>query len=536
MSTRILTILKTAAAAGCALFSAAGFTSAHAADSPYFVQIDEGGKSATSQHIVLSLNKAAIIQLPRGASDVLVSQPSVVDAVVRSPRRVYLLGLQVGQTNAFFFDAQGKQILNLEIRVERDVSDLQDLLTRLIPDSRIEVEAVNDNIVLKGTVANNAQLANAADIASRFIADPTKVLNMIAVRERDQVSLHVRIVEMQRSMVKQLGIDTSGVVSLSNASIAAAATSIASGATSGLSTQASRAFGSQGNSSLNLSFQALEQLGIVKTLAEPNLTAISGETASFLAGGEFPIPVGQDRGVISIQFKQFGVSLGFTPVVMSKGRINMKVATEVSELSNTNGFVLTTSTATGASQQQSGGGSTFLVDTNNDGIPDTSFNTNDFTPVDANGDGVFDGAVPNNTGSPSTGATSASLAIPGLTVRRAKTTVELPSGGSLVMAGLLQQNLRQAINGVPGLKDVPVLGQLFRSQDYQSNETELVIIVTPYLVQPTQLSKLTDPSEGFVPSSDAQSILLGKLYATYGLKGGDTEERQLQGPTGFILD
>ncbi len=477
--------------------------------------INFGGSGAASKSIVLPLNKAAIVELPQAAADVLVSQPSVVDAVIRSPQRVYLLGQQVGQTNAFFFDVNGRQILNLEIQVERDLDALTDLIARLMPDARITAEAVNDNVILRGSVPSGVQAADAADIAGRFIGDPAKVISMLSIRDREQVMLKVRVVEMQRSMIKQLGIDPSGFTSISNTAFEASASTIASGATAGLTGAFDRFFGG-GQSGFSLSFQALERVGLVKTLAEPTLTAVSGETASFLAGGEFPIPIGQREGVISLEFKEFGVGLGFTPLVLDKGRINIKVSTEVSEISSLNNFSL--------------GGSTTTIP----GEPD------ELIPIDTDGDGnpddVFNVTQAAGVSNPATVFSTSGLTIPALTVRRAKTTVELPSGGSLVMAGLLQENMRQTVQGVPYLKDVAVLGQLFRSRDYANSETELVIIVTPYLVDPTHESKLSDPAKGFVSASDMQTIMMGNLAATYGLSGAGVEEKTLQGPMGFILD
>lgn len=482
-------------------------------------RIDLGG-GAASRSIVLPLNKAAIVELPTAASDVLVSQPTVVDAVIRSSRRVYLLGLTVGQTNAFFFDADGRQILNLEIQVERDVDALSALISRLMPDSRITVEAINDNVVLRGSVASGVQAANAADIAGRFIGDPEKVVTMVSIRDREQVMLKVRVVEMQRTLIKQLGIDPSGFTAISNTAIEATATTL-SGTATGLVGSATRFFGG-GQSGFNVNFQALERVGLVKTLAEPTLTAVSGETASFLAGGEFPIPIGQNDGVISIEFKEFGVGLGFTPLVLDKGRINVKVSTEVSEISSLNNFALSGSTVTIPGEPPPPD-ELIPIDTDGDGNPDAVFNV-----TEAAGE-VLQGTAP-------TVISSTGLNIPSLTVRRAKTTVELPSGGSLVMAGLLQENMRQTISGVPYLKDVAVLGQLFRSRDYQNAETELVIIVTPYLVDPTHESKLTDPEKGFVAASDMQTILLGQVAAQYGVAGAGVQEKTLQGPMGFILD
>lgn len=448
--------------------------------------VDFGGSSAVARSIVLPLNKAAIVELPQSAADVLVSQPAIVDAVVRTPRRVYLLGLKVGQTNAFFFDANGRQILNLEIRVEQDMDALTEVIQRLMPNTRITAEAVNDNVVLRGSAETSVQAANAADIAGRFIGDPAKVLTMINVRAPEQVMLKVRVVEMQRQMIKQLGISQEGTITLSNAAIALASSN-AVGAAGGFSGASSITnIGSNDRGDLDVAFEALESTGIVKVLAEPNLTAVSGESAKFLAGGEFPVPVGQDDNGITIEFKEFGVGLGFTPLVVDKGRISLKIETEVSEVTAENAFI----------------------------VPGAV-------------------TIDPNTGQP---ITTGNLAIPGLSVRRAGTTVELPSGGSLVMAGLLQEDMRQTIQGVPGLKDTPVLGQLFRSRDFAKNETELVIVVTPYLVKPTHESKLTDPTEGAVVASDLQSILLGKILVTYGLAGSGVREKTLQGPLGFILE
>ena len=503
-----------AASAACAMTPAA-------AQGRGAASIDFGGAGAVSKSIVLPLDKAAIVELPQAAADVLVSQPSVVDAVIRSPQRVYLLGLKVGQTNAFFFDGAGRQILNLEIQVERDLDALTDLINRLMPDARITAEAVNDNIILRGSVPSGVQAADAADIAGRFIGDPAKVISMVSIRDREQVMLKVRVVEMQRSLIKQLGIDPSGFTSISNTAFEATASTISTGVTAGLAGSFERFFGG-GDSGFNVSFQALERVGMVKTLAEPTLTAVSGETASFLAGGEFPIPIGQRDGVISLEFKEFGVGLGFTPLVLDKGRINVKVSTEVSEISSLNNFSLGGSTTT---------------------IPGTPPPPDELIPVDRDGDGVPDDVF-NVTetagevlqGTASTVFSTSGLTIPSLTVRRAKTTVELPSGGSLVMAGLLQENMRQTVQGVPYLKDVAVLGQLFRSRDYANSETELVIIITPYLVDPTHESKLTDPMKGFVAASDMQTILMGNLASTYGLSGAGVEEKTLQGPMGFILD
>ncbi|MEO1135600.1 MAG: type II and III secretion system protein family protein [Pseudomonadota bacterium] len=467
---------------GLVAFGATSPASAQRGNQP--VRIDMGGESAVSKSIILPLNKAAIVELPHAAADVLVSQPSVVDAVVRSPRRVYLLGLETGQTNAFFFDSRGRQILNLEIQVERDTDALDNLFSRVMPESRIKVEVINNNIILRGIVQTAAEVANATELAARFVGNPDFVINMLTVRDPEQVMLKVRIVEMQRQLLKQLGVSIEGSIPISNSAFSFAARNAIT-TNGGLGLGGARPNPGGTLQDLEASFQAFESNGLVRVLAEPNLTAVSGESARFLAGGEFPVPVGQDDGVISIEFKEFGVGLGFSPLVLSKGRINMKISTEVSEITTENSFF----------------------------VPGA-------TTVDGEGNLV----------------STAGLSIPGLSVRRANTVVELPSGGSLVMAGLLQEDMRSTVEGVPGVKDVPVLGQLFRSRNYANNETELVIIVTPYLVNATHEAHLLDPTEGFVPASDAESILLGKIVSTYGLAGAGVNDASLRGPMGFILD
>ncbi len=494
----------TAFAAALALTLAGAMEPAAAQRGNKEVRIDTGGESAVSKSIILPLDKAAIVDLPFPAADVLVSQPGVVDAVIRSPKRVYLLGLETGQTNAYFFDSRGRQILNLEIVVERDMDALSDLLGRLMPDSRISAEAISDTVVLRGSAQNASEVANASLLAARFVEDPEKVVNLISVREPDQVMLKVRIVEMQRQLMRQIGVTinaeaissttvdffqgipitpTTPVVSFPETNLQSTIQNTVT-ATGGLDGNYNfRGFGPF--DTIDARIQALETNGMIRVLAEPNLTALSGESAKFLAGGEFPVPVGQDDGVISIEFKEFGVGLGFSPVVLSKGRINLEVQTEVSEVTTDNAFF----------------------------VPGV-------TTVD--GDGNF--------------VSTAGLTIPGLTVRRANTTVELPSGGSLVMAGMLQEDMRQTIEGVPAMKDVPVLGALFRSREYQNSETELVIIVTPYLVEATHDSKLVTPNKGFAPASEVESLLMGRMMARYGLAGAGVREASLQGPMGFILD
>jgi pilus assembly protein CpaC len=454
--------------------------------------IRAGGSGPVSRQILLPLHKAAIIELPEDSRDVLVSSPDIVDAVVRTPRRIYVVGLKVGQSNAFFFNAGGKQLLNLEIVVERDLSALRDLIGRSIPGADVKAEMVNDNVILTGTVRNAPDADAAKEIAIRYVTEANlalrkdAVINRVGIRGGEQVMIRVRVAEMQRTLSKQLGVDISAAFNVGHAfPVALNSVNPFSLLGQALSTSQSFKFGSTAaGNAVEGTLQAMERTGLVRTLAQPNLTAVSGESAKFLAGGEFPVPTSRDRdGNVQIEFKPFGVGLGFTPVVLSEGRISLRISTEVSEITGENAFV-------------SQGGS--------------------FT--DSNG----------NT------TTVAGITIPGLRVRRAETTVELPSGGSMVMAGLLQQTMRENIDGIPGLKNLPVIGALFQSRDFQNGETELVVIVTPYLVEPTPAEALQAPTDGFAPASDAETVLMSHINATYGPKDSKPPG-SLKGPVGFIV-
>jgi pilus assembly protein CpaC len=466
----------------------------HTPRNTMLVKIDAGNTHMT-QRLRLSLDKAVIVELPVDARDALVSNPKIADAIVRTPRRIYILGLTVGQTNAFFFDAAGQQILNLEISVERDFTTLNAMYERVLPDARITVAALNDNIVLTGFVETPGEADQAREIAGRFVDDPKRVMSMLTVNSSEQVLLKVRVAEMQRTLAKQLGVNLNGAFSVGqfNSALAIAnpfsLTGRALSDTLGqVGSLADPTVPAQidGRNSLGGTVQALERAGLMKTLAEPNLTAISGESAKFLAGGEFPVPVKTDQaGNVSLEFKPFGVGLGFTPVVISGGRISLKISTEVSELTSENSFVAS--------------GRSFLDPTTNTVV-----------------------SIPG-------------LAVPGLRVRRAETTVELPSGGSLVMAGLLQDTIRQNIDGLPGLKDLPILGALFRSRDFQNQETELVVLVTPYLVKPVSAQKLAMPTDGYTPPSDLDAILLGRNNGVHGPDRAVGAKNALKGPVGFVM-
>lgn len=494
---RLVRLLTIAAFAGlwCLPANADGVDSVKTSTRPepsQTLRISAGGNGPRSQTLNLPLNKAVIVELPEDARDVLVSNPEIVDAVVRTPRRVYVVGMKVGLSNAFFFTSGGKQLLNLEIRVERDMGNLEGLIQRSVAGSDVKVESINDRVVLLGSVRTAADAEAARQIAIRFVSDADKPLKMdavvsrLAIRGSDQVMLKVRVAEMQRSISKQLGTDFSAAFNSGGVPVRLDSVNPFSLLGQALSTSQNFQIGSiVGGNNIEAMVKAFERTGMIRTLAEPNLTAVSGEPAKFLAGGEFPVPVARDRdGNVQIEFKPFGVGLGFTPVVLSAGRISLRISTEVSEITGENAFV-------------SQGG----------------------LALDSNGNTI----------------SVSGITIPGLRVRRAETSVELPSGGSMVMAGLLQQTLKQNIDGIPGLKNLPILGTLFQSRDFQSGETELVVIVTPYLVEATAPSNLALPTDGFAPPTDAETVLLSRLNAVYGSKGKPKAQGQLKGPIGFIV-
>ncbi|MGN6311855.1 MAG: type II and III secretion system protein family protein [Xanthobacteraceae bacterium] len=443
--------------------------------------------------LALGIGKSVVIDLPRDVKDVLVADPKIANAVVRSAQRAYIIGATVGQTNIVFFDADGQQIAAYDIAVTRDLNGIRAMLKQVLPNADIRVEGIGPDVVLSGTVGSQAESQTAFDIAARLLdvgtakiaPEGSKVVNAITVRGRDQVMLKVVVAEVQRNIIKQLGVDLSAnmnygtaVVNFNNSSPFTAnggplVTGNAATAGFGQTTTMVNGVASQ-VPSVQATVRAMESAGVMRTLAEPNLTAISGESANFLAGGEFPVPTGGtiNSGVFTptVTFKKFGISLNFTPVVLSEGRISLRVSTEVSEISNENA-------------------------------------------VQLNG-----------------------TMVPSIRTRRADTTLEIPSGGSMAMAGLIQQQTKQAINGMPGLMRLPILGTLFRSRDYVNNNTELMVLVTPYIVRAVAQKDLSRPDDGFVAASDPQADLLGSINRIYGVPGRDPADRKYRGTYGFITD
>lgn len=508
--------------------SADAETLAAAAVHQSIIRVQDTGGAPVRKNIKIGLGKSALIEFPRDVRDVMVSNPAAVDAVVLSANRVFLLARRIGEANAFFFDTTGEQFATFEIFIERETAGLESLLNRLIVGSTIKVEMLNQTVVLTGSVKNPTDSVRAANIARQFVnvqyemtskdkadgatidkfekSDTETVINMLTVEAEEQVMLKVTVAEVQRSLLKQLGVNLGGVINAGNFTTTlltenalplTAAAGLGTMPLLGMNTKldnqmvcggaqmcaynqgpGQNAFGNSGlhggwdaggGNTISHAIRALERDGLIRTLAEPNLTAVSGEPANFLAGGEFPIPLVDNTGQVSISFKKFGVALAFTPIVLSEGRISLKIETEVSELSN-------------------------------------------------------QGAI-----------TLSGIAIPALKKREAKSTVELPSGGTLALAGLISDDTRQNIDGFPGAKDIPILGTLFRSRDFIKNETELVVIVTPYLVKPTSRQEIAAPGTGLTPATDMKANFLGHLNAIYG-KGEALPDGGLKGDYGYIVE
>jgi pilus assembly protein CpaC len=429
----------------------------------------------------IGLNKSIVIRLPAKAHDVIVGNPEIVDAVVRSKNTAYLFARAVGQTNIFFFDESGQQILNLDLEVTVDVTALRHLLQRSIPGTKITADSVNNSILLAGTAPNAAEAKLAEDLARKFITrvvanipsdngETSWVINNIKVTGEDQVMLKVRVVEVQRSVLKQFGVNLQALLSAGKFAFNLASLTQVGGAIDAITPNTGyKAVYSDGSTTIAGVIRAMEQDGVLKTLAEPNLTAVSGQSAKFRAGGEIPYrtcdPAATNNFITcTVQFREFGVSLGFTPVVLSEGRINLKISTEVSEI-----------------------------------------------------------------------AANSISGFPTLDTRSAETVVELPSGGSMMLAGLIKDTTRQLVDGTPGLKKLPVLGALFRSRDYTQNQTELVVIVTPYLVGSVAERQLATPLDRFNTPTDRQTILLGRLNKVYGT-AGQHPDGVYHGNVGFIVE
>jgi pilus assembly protein CpaC len=458
-----------------------------------------------ARRLQMGVGKSVIIDLPEEAGEIFVGDPGVANAVVRSSRRLYVAAVGNGQTTIFAMDRSGRQIAVLEISVGRDVVELQELLHAALPDADITVKTVADSIILMGSVASAGEAQKALDIAGGFVGTSVlggapsasgggggggsggsnsnstqvsvvsasgtpltgKVINSLTIRGLDQVSLRVTVSEIRRDIIKQLGVNLQG---------AAGNNSVTVDNPFAINGQITTAQGVldwvKGGNNIQATIQAFERQGVARTLAEPTVTAISGESAKFLAGGEVPVPSGETcQGgacTLGFSYQPYGVSLNFTPVILSPGRIELRIATEVTDIDN---------------EKQ---------------------------------------------------LTVQGTSIPAFRTRKNETTVELPSGGSIASAGLLSTQTQQAINGVPGLMNLPILGALFRSRDYLREETELLIIVTPYIVHAIDPGQVVRPDANYSDATDPQGWFLGRvnrLYSTVGATGG---LQHYTGKVGFI--
>jgi pilus assembly protein CpaC len=452
------------------------------------------GSEASSQFLPLGVGKSVVIDLPRDVKDVLVGDPTFANAVIRSTRRAYIIGVKPGQTSVYFFDNDGQQIAGFDIAITRDLNGLRGVLKQALPGLDIHVEGLGDGVILTGNVSTPIEAQQAFDIASRLLDDGKKVVNGINIHGREQIMLKVTVAEVQRDVVKQLGVDLSGSVGFGTAVLDFSNTNPFP--VNGQALVGTNAITGTWKS-ISTTLRAMERAGVIRTLAEPNLTAISGEAATFMAGGEFPIPAGYTCSAATIgtpancqyqiQWKKFGVGLNFTPVVLAEGRVSLKVMTEVSELSTDNQLTL---------------------------VQSLGFNQ------------------------------SSTLTIPSIKTRRAETTVELPSGGTLAMAGMITEQTKQQINGLPGLMQLPILGVLFKSRDYINRQTELMVLVTPYVVRAVAQKDLSRPDDGYADASDPAAILLGKFNRLYGASLASRPDPKVACPTcgtyhgkpGFILD
>lgn len=439
--------------------------SANGAQNSTHLRISRGETGAT-QYLQVGRNKSVIVDFPAEVREVIVSQPAVAGAIMRSKRRAIIQGVGVGETNIFFLDAKGNRISVLEVSVTTDASGLSATISRVIPGSRIKVESFGDRLVLSGTVLSADDHDKAIAIAGQFAQTPDNVASVVTIEGPQQVMLKVTVAEVSREAIKQLGINLNASFGAGGLTTSLLTNNALGGASNILPSNTVTAGLNVGNLAINATLRALERRGAVRTLAEPTLTTMSGQEAEFLAGGEFPVPVGVDNDVVTFEFKRFGVELKFTPTVKSNGIIGMNVSTKVSEPTTEGGF---------------------------------------------NAGGVT---------------------IPATKERQATTSVELMSGSTLAIAGLIEDKVRTQINELPGISKLPILGALFRSRDFIHSQTELLILVTPVLARvggPIEL-----PTDKLVFAGDAEAMFLGRIEKLYGV--GNPTGGQYQGSIGFVLD
>jgi pilus assembly protein CpaC len=417
--------------------------------------------------LALEAGGGRVVRVPGATASVFVADPKVAEARPASPTTLFVFGVAPGRTTIAALDAAGATLAQFDVVIRASAfgaAEARAALARQMPGNSLQVETRPGGLLVSGETATAANAERAMSIVRGYAAPNQTVENRITVVGATQVNLRVRFIEVNRSITRQFGLNWQALGSIGRFAINGATNYSQSGAST-------LSLGYRGAVNVNAIIDALAQDQLVTILAEPNLTAQSGETASFLAGGEFPIPVGQEGGQISIEFKQYGISLAFVPTVLSGGQISLRVRPEVSELSTQGAVQLTAGNAT--------------------------------------------------------------LQIPALTVRRADTTVELGSGQSFAIAGLLQESRTQIGSGLPGVGDVPVLGTLFHSENFQRGETELVIAITPYIVRPASDPKALHGPEGVTatPANDLQRSLLFRQFA----RNSSAPPPPIPGDVGFIF-
>lgn len=431
--------------------------------------------AGASSSVTIEAEKGAMVRLDRPAAAVFVADPEICDIHLASPRLVYLLAKKPGQTTFYAADDSETVQAGVDITVTPNLSRLKQAVQTLYPAADVSFSSVENSVILDGLVESPTASETVRRLASRVLGDKGEVINRLAVAQPTQVNLRVRVAEVNRSLEKQLGINWA-VVSRGTANFAFA--TINPFAATGVVPDLVAAGGGGNGWDINALIDALNDERLITVLAEPNLTAMSGETASFLAGGEFPILVPQGNDQVTVEFKKYGVSLAFTPTIIDSGRINLHVRPEVSDLSDRGAITV---------------------------------------PI-GNGD---------------------VLTVPALITRRAETTVELGSGQSFAIAGLLSNDTEHDVKKVPWLADIPVLGRLFTSNRFLRNETELVIIVTPYFVRPSS-GRLAMPTDGFAAPTDLQRLVPGGTYQRTAVPGPAStvgpDGTRVIGPIGFALE
>lgn len=411
--------------------------------------VDSKAVASEAQRFELGVGKSKVVDLTTSIKRASLANPEVADTVVLSPKQIYLTGKAIGVTTLTLWKENGELFSAFDVRVTPDLSQLREQLHNMLPDEPgILVTATQDHVTLSGTISNLARQSRALEVAEPYA--PKKVVNLLQVGGAQQVMLEVRVAEMDRNLIRRLGVNAGiqngrnfGFTALNNIT-----TFDGSGSSGPLEQLVSGAVNAlvkfqTGNITWTGFIDALKQEDAIKVLAKPTLVAISGQEAQFLSGGEFPFPIPQAFGVITIQYKKFGVGLSFTPTVLANNRISMAVAPEVSELDFSNSLQI------------------------------QGFN------------------------------------VPTIVTRRATTVVELADGQSFAIAGLLRDTMRESVAKYPVLGDIPVLGALFRSSRYQKNQTELVIIVTPHYVKPMDVAQLALPTDTFVEPNDWEFYLMG---------------------------